>query len=248
MTVDDGNPVNVTCRARGSPAPSFTWYIGGEEALRSQVSSSSSGDVPDFIYTVSTLTITSATPEDSNIYTCVASNTIYGVQVNDSQRYTLTINCKGNIHFFITSFKFLVLVYHIIYHLSGMYVYMKHMYMYLCSDPPSIISLPVGAQAVYGDVVELNCTAEGFPVPTITWLMESFGGGMPVDIATRSNVTENVNSPHVTNATHITSVLTLLSVNPIDTANYTCNASNLLGSETERASVEVLGMLRIIIS
>ena len=94
VTVDDTNPVNVTCRARGSPAPSFTWYIGEEEALPSQVSSSSNGDVPNFIYTVSTLSITSATPEDSNIYTCVASNTIYGVQVNDSQRYTLTVNCK----------------------------------------------------------------------------------------------------------------------------------------------------------
>ena len=94
VTVNDGNPVNVTCRARGSPTPSFTWYIGGEEALPSQVSSSSNGDVPDFISTVSTLSITSATPEDSNIYTCVAFNTIYGVQVNDSQRYTLTVNCK----------------------------------------------------------------------------------------------------------------------------------------------------------
>ena len=104
VTVNDTNPVNVTCRARGSPTPSFTWYIGGEEALQSQVSSSSSGDVPDFIYTVSTLTITSATPEDSNIYTCVASNTIYGVQVNDSQQYTLTVNCKGNIHLYTTPF------------------------------------------------------------------------------------------------------------------------------------------------
>ena len=94
VRVNDTNPVNVTCSARGSPAPSFTWYIGGVAALLSQVFSSSNGDVPDFISTVSTLSITSATPEDSNIYTCVAFNTIYGVQVNDSQRYTLTINCK----------------------------------------------------------------------------------------------------------------------------------------------------------
>ena len=115
---------------------------------------------------------------------------------------------------------------------------MKHMYMYLCSDPPSIISPPVGVQAVYGDVVELNCIAEGLPVPTITWLMEPFGGGIPV---IRDNVTENENAPH------ITSLLTLLSVNPNDTANYTCNASNFLGSVTEKAFVEVLGMLHIVL-
>ena len=98
---------------------------------------------------------------------------------------------------------------------------------------------------MYEDVVELNCTAEGLPVPTITWLMESFGGGIPVDIMTRNNVTENTNVTYITNATHITSFLTLLSVNPNDTANYTCNASNFLGSETEKALVEVLGMFHI---
>ena len=118
-------------------------------------------------------------------------------------------------------------------------MYMKHVYLYLCSDPPSIINPPVGVEVLYGDVVELNCTAEGHPVPTITWLMEPFGGGIPVDIATRNNVTENENSPY------ITSFLTLLSVNPNDTANYTCNASNSLGSETEKTFVEVLGMFHI---
>ena len=118
------------------------------------------------------------------------------------------------------------------------------MNIYLCLDPPSITSPPLGIQAVYGDVVELNCTAEGFPVPTITWLMEPFGGGIPVDIVivTRNNVTGNENAPH------ITSSLTFLSVNPNDTANYTCNASNFLGSVTEKAFVEVLGMLHIVLS
>ena len=115
----------------------------------------------------------------------------------------------------------------------------KHMYMYLCLDPPTIISPPVEVEAVYGDVVELNCTTEGLPVPTITWLMEPFGGGIPVDIVTRNNVTENENFPSKT------SLLTLLSVNPNDTGNYTCNASNSLGSVTEKAFVEVLGMFHI---
>ena len=111
VTVNDTNPVNVTCRARGSPTPSFTWYIGGEEALQNQVSSSSSGDVPHFIYTVSTLSITSATQEASNIYTCVASNTIYGVQVSGSQQYTLTVNCKGNIRLYTTPFYLIIILF-----------------------------------------------------------------------------------------------------------------------------------------
>ena len=77
--------------------------------------------------------------------------------------------------------------------------------------------------------------------------MEPFGGGIPVDIVTRNNVTENTNVTYITNATHITSFLTFLSINPNGTANYTCNASNSLGSETEKAFMEVLGMFHIVI-
>ena len=99
VTVNDTDPVDLLCSARGSPVPSFTWYIGEEEASLNMVSTSDpSGDAPDFIYVNSTLTISSVTPDDSNIYTCVASNSLYGEQVNDSQQYTLIVNCKCNSH------------------------------------------------------------------------------------------------------------------------------------------------------
>ena len=104
-------------------------------------------------------------------------------------------------------------------------------------DPPSIISPPAGVEAVYENTVELSCTAEGLPVPNITWLVEPYGGGVLMDVVMNTNIRDD------TNTTHITSLLTLLSVNPIDTANYTCNASNYLGVETEKAFVEVLGEL-----
>ena len=102
-------------------------------------------------------------------------------------------------------------------------------------DPPSIITAPVGVEAVYEERVELNCTAEGLPMPTIMWLVEPYGGGSAVDIVTPTDITQEGNT------THTTSFLTLLNVNPIDTANYTCTASNRLGNDTEKAFVEVLG-------
>ena len=102
-------------------------------------------------------------------------------------------------------------------------------------DPPSILSPPVAVEAVHEETVELSCTAEGLPVPDIMWLVEPYGGGVPVEIVTSTNITEEANT------THKTSFLTLLSVSPIDTANYTCNASNYLGSVTAKAVVEVLG-------
>ena len=97
VIVNDTDPVDILCSARGSPAPTFMWYIGKEEASPSLISSVPSGDVPDFIYINSTLSIASATPDNSSIYTCIASNSIYGVEVNDSEQYALVVNCKYNI-------------------------------------------------------------------------------------------------------------------------------------------------------
>ena len=98
VTVNETDAVNLTCGARGSPEPTFTWYIGEDEASEA-LFSVSSGDIPDFIYVNSTLNISSAVPEDRNIYTCTASNSIYGLEVIDSQEYSLIVNCKIGCYF-----------------------------------------------------------------------------------------------------------------------------------------------------
>ena len=72
-------------------------------------------------------------------------------------------------------------------------------------------------------------------MPTIMWLVEPYGGGSAVDIMISTDITQEGNT------THTKSFLTLLSVSPIDTANYTCTASNRLGNDTEKTFVEVLG-------
>ena len=105
------------------------------------------------------------------------------------------------------------------------------------ADPPSITIPPAAVQAVDGDNVTLNCTAEGLPLPNITWLVEPYGGGTPVEIERDTETTEQRNE----SARQTTGFLTLQNVRPIDTANYTCNASNRLGSDASNALVEVLG-------
>ena len=112
VTVNDTNSVDLVCRARGSPVPSFTWYIGEDVAMQSMVSTSDpSGNAPDFIYINSTLSITSVTPNDSNTYTCVASNSLYGEQFNDSHQYTLVVNCKCNLPTVYLIFNLLVTIF-----------------------------------------------------------------------------------------------------------------------------------------
>ena len=107
VTVNETDAVNLTCGARGSPEPTFTWYIGQDEASEALISSVSSGDIPDFIYVNSTLSISSVVPEDRNIYTCTASNSIYGLEVNDSQEYSLIVNCKFGCYFFLILMSYL---------------------------------------------------------------------------------------------------------------------------------------------
>ena len=94
VTVNSSDAVDLSCRARGSPAPTFTWLIGSQTAEESQVSSVSEGDAPDYIYVNSTLTINSTVPQDRNNYTCVASNTVHGEETSDSRNYSLIVNCE----------------------------------------------------------------------------------------------------------------------------------------------------------
>ena len=75
----------------------------------------------------------------------------------------------------------------------------------------------------------LNCSADGFPVPDIMWTVELYDGEIPT-----FNITEERTSLQVTG------YITILNVSPLDTANYTCNASNTLGSSTAQVFVEVL--------
>ena len=121
----------------------------------------------------------------------------------------------------------------LVYYYILLYIFFSLLHI----DPPSIITAPDGVEAVYEEMVELNCTAEGLPMPTIMWLVEPYGGGLAVDIMIPTNITQEGNT------THTTSVLTLLRVSPNDTANYTCTASNRLGSDTKSAFVEVLGKM-----
>ena len=107
VTVNETDAVNLTCGARGSPEPTFIWYIGEDEASEALISSVSSGDIPDFIYVNSTLSISSAVPEDRNIYTCTASNSIYGLEITDSQEYSLIVNCKIDCYIFLILMSYL---------------------------------------------------------------------------------------------------------------------------------------------
>ena len=73
------------------------------------------------------------------------------------------------------------------------------------TDPPNIISISLNQTVAEGDVVLLNCTADGNPEPSITWTRLSSNSivSMPMTIAGKQ-----------------------------DEGGYRCTADNRIGSST----------------
>ena len=214
---DEDDEAVLTCTATGSPPVDITWQYEGMSITSdgSSVTITNNFSIQsDLILTTGHLTYNSIQRSMAGTYTCVASNGIGSSEEVDS---TVIVYCKSA---------------------DRQGVYGHNLIASSCLiDPPSITSPPAAVQAVDGDNVTLNCTAEGLPLPNLTALVEPYGGGAPMEIERDIETTDRINE----SAHQITGFLILQNVRPIDTGNYTCNASNRLGSDTSIALVEVLG-------
>ena len=85
------------------------------------------------------------------------------------------------------------------------------------------------------DTVFFTCQATGEPVPTISW----YFNGAPVNNYTDVNK-YNVMEMEV-NATTISSTLTIMNVGLSDVGTYTCNATNVVSSDTSSGVLTVNG-------
>lgn len=88
MERNEGEPLTLSCTARGYPRPTITWSPGSGEHIIIFVSTST--DVEGYLVVTSNLMISSIAREDAGIYTCTSSNT-YGV---DTHSFNLTVYCK----------------------------------------------------------------------------------------------------------------------------------------------------------
>ena len=85
-----------------------------------------------------------------------------------------------------------------------------------------------------GDRASFTCQATGEPVPTISWY---FNGSLLV------NGTEHMTSMMSLNSTTISSILTIMNVQSSDVGTYTCNATNVVSSDTSSGVLIVNGEL-----
>ena len=89
-----------------------------------------------------------------------------------------------------------------------------------------------------GDTTSFTCQATGGPVPTISWY---FNGALMADGATHTI------SETLVNITTINSTLTIMSVESSDVGTYTCNATNVVSSDTSSGVLTVNGELQILV-
>ena len=85
-----------------------------------------------------------------------------------------------------------------------------------------------------GRMASFTCQATGEPVPTISWY---FNGALLADGATHTISETSVNT------TTINSTLTIMSVESSDVGTYTCNATNVVSSDTSSGVLTVNGEL-----
>ena len=100
--------------------------------------------------------------------------------------------------------------------------------------PAVIVDYPDSPQVTIGHNVSVLCSASGIPLPNIMW--------------SREGQSDNVNSSRlvllsrVLDATHIISELTLRDAERQDDGQYSCTASNDIGTHTENFYLQVQGM------
>ena len=83
-----------------------------------------------------------------------------------------------------------------------------------------------------GETASFTCQATGEPIPTIRWYLNS----APVD---ETNTTKGSLSIMPLNTTAISSTLTIMNVQLSDVGTYTCNATNVVSTDTSSGVLTV---------
>ena len=87
-----------------------------------------------------------------------------------------------------------------------------------------------------GGIASFTCQADGDPLPTISW----YFNGAPLD---ESNTVKYMITEIQISTTTNTHILTIMSVQSSDVGTYTCNATNVVSSDTSSGVLTVNGEL-----
>ena len=114
---------------------------------------------------------------------------------------------------------------------------------------PEIIIPPVDVIVINGNEAVLNCTVVGDPLPSISWFVSGIDislllfDGIMIPFNQEGRIDHSVVTNTILNSTVIHSSLSLMEIASFIAGDYTCRASNILGSITRTATLIVHGML-----
>ena len=95
-------------------------------------------------------------------------------------------------------------------------------------------------QVLNPQFLSLNCSFGGFPLPIVNWITTKSDGSYSVFNNTMPTIDEDGRILVISSApgyNTVTSTLTINSTCAADTANYTCMATNRLGSQNSTSSM-----------
>ncbi len=101
---------------------------------------------------------------------------------------------------------------------------------------PTILEDPVPVSVFAPTPLTLTCTAEGYPRPTIVWTKTSPNG----EVAEFSLPRDIFNLTETANGLNVTSSLTILDTNELNTGNWSCRANNSLGEAISQQAEVVI--------
>ena len=122
---------------------------------------------------------------------------------------------------------------------------MLYLDIFFSSVPPVIIASPVSTIEILSPVrLTLSCSADALPLPIIAW-MRTLDDGSDT-IFNTSSVLERGRNIFIQNsfltAVNVMSMLSVDTTTAVDSGNYTCIATNRLGSNvSENSDVAVYG-------
>ena len=141
----------------------------------------------------------------------------------------------------IPTSKYYLIPYSIIILSSHCILHITHYILKLCNDVlillvgPNIIELMDETQTE-GDIASFTCEADGDPLPTISWY---FNGAL----LDESNTAKYMITERQISTTTITNILNIMNVQSSDVGTYTCNATNVVSSDTSSGILTVNGEL-----
>ena len=124
----------------------------------------------------------------------------------------------------------------------SMYFKYNHVITVIIIVPPEIIIPPEDITVINGSAVVFNCTVVGDPLPSISWFFSGVNLSNVPLMLPFGRFIDNVVTNTTLNNNTILSSLRLNETVSFIAGNYTCRASNSLGSINETAVLTVHGM------